>query len=228
MPGVGRLRIYLEQAPKRGFAGALEWPGLDRSGRDEASARAALVAAIPRYRSALGAAAKGVPAGMTVDDLEVVERRTGGAGTDFGIPSIGPRADDEPMDARELRRLSRLLEAAWAAFDAAAKAAAGVELRKGPRGGGRTASKIRDHILEAERAYLFQIGGKVERDVQDDITVIRTAALAALGARARNEPFEMGRRRAPLWAPRYFVRRSAWHSLDHAWEIEDRSGPPLE
>jgi hypothetical protein len=25
------------------------------------------------------------------------------------------------------------------------------------------------------------------------------------------------------WSPRFFVRRSAWHALDHAWEIEDRS-----
>ena len=25
-------------------------------------------------------------------------------------------------------------------------------------------------------------------------------------------------------APRYFVRRAAWHVLDHAWELEDRAG----
>jgi hypothetical protein len=25
------------------------------------------------------------------------------------------------------------------------------------------------------------------------------------------------------WSPRYAIRRSAWHSLDHAWEILDRS-----
>ena len=24
------------------------------------------------------------------------------------------------------------------------------------------------------------------------------------------------------WTPRYFVRRAAWHVLDHAWELEDR------
>jgi hypothetical protein len=27
------------------------------------------------------------------------------------------------------------------------------------------------------------------------------------------------------WTPRYFLRRSAWHALDHAWEIEDRLNP---
>jgi len=25
------------------------------------------------------------------------------------------------------------------------------------------------------------------------------------------------------WLPRYAARRIAWHALDHAWEIEDRS-----
>jgi len=24
------------------------------------------------------------------------------------------------------------------------------------------------------------------------------------------------------WAPRFFLRRLAWHAVDHAWEIEDR------
>ena len=35
--------------------------------------------------------------------------------------------------------------------------------------------------------------------------------------------------RTPLvpkgWPPRYAARRIAWHVLDHAWEMEDRSEP---
>ena len=27
------------------------------------------------------------------------------------------------------------------------------------------------------------------------------------------------------WPPRYAVRRVAWHALDHAWEMEDRTEP---
>ena len=27
------------------------------------------------------------------------------------------------------------------------------------------------------------------------------------------------------WPVRYAARRVAWHALDHAWEIEDRSDP---
>ena len=25
------------------------------------------------------------------------------------------------------------------------------------------------------------------------------------------------------WMPAYFLRRAAWHVLDHAWEIQDKS-----
>jgi hypothetical protein len=28
---------------------------------------------------------------------------------------------------------------------------------------------------------------------------------------------------AKRWTPRYAAQRIAWHALDHAWEIEDRS-----
>ncbi len=46
--------------------------------------------------------------------------------------------------------------------------------------------------------------------------------LAGLGAGARGEIPERGSRGGTLWTPRYFVRRVAWHTLDHAWELEDR------
>ncbi len=29
-------------------------------------------------------------------------------------------------------------------------------------------------------------------------------------------------------APRYAARRIAWHALDHAWEVEDRTEPATE
>jgi hypothetical protein len=32
-----------------------------------------------------------------------------------------------------------------------------------------------------------------------------------------------GPRGGKRWSAPYFVRRAAWHVLDHAWEIEDRS-----
>ena len=32
-------------------------------------------------------------------------------------------------------------------------------------------------------------------------------------------------RRETGWPVRYWVRRAAWHVLDHAWEIEDKTPP---
>ena len=98
---------------------------------------------------------------------------------------------------------------------------------KGPRGGGRDLPKMQLHVLEAEEAYLAQLGSRHPRMSEatpaDRLAVVRETALAALAARATGKPVADPRQSQRLWAPRYFVRRSAWHVLDHAWEIEDRS-----
>jgi DNA-binding response OmpR family regulator len=36
---------------------------------------------------------------------------------------------------------------------------------------------------------------------------------------------ERGPRGGVMWPLRYYIRRSVWHTLDHAWEIEDRVLP---
>jgi hypothetical protein len=46
--------------------------------------------------------------------------------------------------------------------------------------------------------------------------------LEALAAAAHGQLPTRGPRGGVIWAPRYFVRRVAWHVLDHVWEIEDR------
>jgi hypothetical protein len=158
-----------------------------------------------------------------------VEEVKGDAGTEFGIPSVGPGSDDRPATGPTLKRLVALLEAAWAEFDAAAEAAGDRPLRKGPRGGGRDVAKMRDHVIEAEGAYVAAIGGsrpKTDGDPDDALARVREAAREALPAIARGKPVYVSpRRTAALWTPRYYVRRSAWHTLDHAWEIEDRLEP---
>jgi hypothetical protein len=144
----------------------------------------------------------------------------GGSGTDFGVPS-SPEADHDAIDAKELRRLIDILEASWAAFDAAAAAAKGKALRKGPRGGGRTLAKIVEHQLEAERAYLAKLGGTAPKGASAD--AVRAAFLDALEARHRGDLPDTGPRGGARFTAPEAVRRSAWHALDHAWEIEDRS-----
>ncbi len=121
------------------------------------------------------------------------------------------------------------MKACWQAFDEAVRQAAGKELRKGPRGGGRHTEAIIEHVLGAESGYLSAVGWKHRQDdeasLTEQLTQTRQAILKALAAATRGEIPEQGPRGGLRWTPRYFVRRVAWHVLDHAWEIEDRLLP---
>ena len=120
-----------------------------------------------------------------------------------------------------------MLKACWRTFDAAAKTASGKELRIGPRGGGRQLEGVLQHLLESDSGYVNQAGWKFQRGHVDDrdhqLEQTRQAILSALTSSARGEIPAKGPRGGLRWTARYFVRRVAWHTLDHAWEIEDRS-----
>jgi hypothetical protein len=221
------MQTYQEIGAKRAFAGAIDWPGWTRGGRDEDTALQALIDYGSRYATVLGAAASGFRPPKHPSGLQVVERTKGNAGTDFGAPSIAPSADQRPVSPSELRRQIALLKASWAAVARSAKSAARVPLKKGPRGGGRELSAILRHVGEAEASYLHRLGGKHRQGDDTDIAAemkrLRAEILDLLTRRVDGEPIPLGKRTAPLWTPRYFVRRTAWHALDHAWEIEDRA-----
>ncbi len=214
------VAIYLETGVKRVFAGAIEWPGWERSGRDEDTAVEALIASAPRYARALGRSRSDFALPTGVADVSVAERVKGNATTDFGAPGVAPTADERPLGDAETKRQVRLLRAAWAALDGAAAAAGGVALRTGPRGGGRQVDAIVAHVADAEGAYLSKLGGRAAAGADPRVAIAET-----IGARARGEPPARTPRSGVLWTPRYFVRRAAWHALDHAWEIEDRATP---
>jgi hypothetical protein len=221
------IEVYVEETPKRAFASAIDWPGWSRGGRNAEEALATLLTYAPRYAGAIASSEIGFDTPREVYELNVVERLPGDSGTEFGMPSVIPRVASRGLDDAALERLIALLRAVWLAFDGTAEAARGVELRTGPRGGGRDLNKIVAHVFGAERAYLGALGGRNNelRDVHaEEMDVIRKAALDTL--RERHEGFEPTpgpRRKKPLWSLRYFVHRSAWHALDHAWEIEDRA-----
>jgi hypothetical protein len=113
------------------------------------------------------------------------------------------------LDA-EADRLTTLLEHAWLRLDGVV-ASAPVALRKGPRGGGRDRDTIVSHVLEAERAYGRRLGVRIPP--RTPWSEQRAAYAAALRAGAPDG----------TWPARYALRRLAWHVLDHAWEIEDRT-----
>jgi hypothetical protein len=215
-----RIAVTLEIAPKKTFATAADWPGWSRSGKTEGLALEALAAYAPRYAPIAEAEHRRFASRVGVDDLDVVERSAGGAGTEFGVPSLPTRQDARPTDATEAARLAGLVGAAWSFLDRIA-AAAPEELRKGPRGGGRNTSKVVGHVVESDRAYAHEIGVRVREFAPDDVAAVaamRAAILDVLRAARTGEPLA-GRR----WPARYAAHRIAWHALDHAWEIEDRT-----
>lgn len=158
----------------------------------------------------------GFKAPSDLKSLKVIQELDGDAGTDFGVPGLAAKADDRAVDDDELRRLQSALRACWRAFDAAVEHAGKKKLAPGARGGGRDLDKIVSHVVEAEGGYLRMIGLKAEKDH-------RQAILDGLAAAAHGETEKEGPRGGKRWNARYFTRRVAWHVLDHAWEIEDRT-----
>jgi hypothetical protein len=209
-----KVPVAIEAAPKKSFATAVDWPGWSRSGRTEDLAIEALVAYADRY------AAVAKLAGETFDptkavDVEVVDRTSGGGGTEFGVPSNVTKPDRRRTTAADADRLARLVEAAWRTFESVA-ANAPEELRKGPRGGGRNTSRVIEHVRGADEGYAREIGIKLKAPVEG----IRAAVLEALSGPTDGSPLADRR-----WTARYAAHRIAWHALDHAWEIEDRTEP---
>jgi hypothetical protein len=213
------IAVTIEQTPKKAFASAADWPGWSRGGKTEELALEALAAYAPRYAAV---ATDRFPKTVDLDDLEVVERNDGSAGTEFGVPSRPSHLDTRTTGADEAAHLADVVAAAWALFDRIARTAP-ADLRKGPRGGGRDTAKIVAHVMDSDRAYANEMGIKVGEFGPDDhaaIDAMRQAMLDVLRAARDGDPLA-GRR----WPARYAAHRIAWHALDHAWEIEDRTDP---
>jgi hypothetical protein len=221
------IRVVLEVMPKRSFASAIDWPGWSRGGRSEDEALETLLAYAPRYAAVARRAKVAFRPPATARGLDVVEKLSGDGGTEFGVPGKPAASEDEPVSAADLRRMLAVLQASWSVFDAAAKKAVGVELSKGPRGGGRELPKIIEHVREAEVAYLGQLGSRAPAAADESdakpMALLRRTFTDALTAVATGKPVANPRNTRKPWTPRYTVRRAAWHVLDHAWEIQDRS-----
>jgi hypothetical protein len=217
---------YLEVGSTRVFAGALDWPGWCRSARHEEDALEVLLAYGSRYAGVLQGSGVRFTPPAKVATLDVVERLTGDATTDFGAPSIAPKADTRSIDRRWLARNEKILRASWKAFDRAAENVTG-PLEKGPRGGGREVDAIVAHVLGAEASYARMIGAKGKEFEEADAGALRdderALVLEGLERAVTHGIPAVGPRGGKRWSAPYFVRRAAWHVLDHTWEIEDRS-----
>jgi len=221
------MDVYLEIGHSRVFAIAAGWPGWCRGGRSEATALQALRSYAPRYARVMRAGRLSFPASALTADFNVLGRVAGTATTDMGAPDVALPGDDRPVGEAELRRFQRSLRACWRALDAAAEAAAGQALSKGPRGGGRDLAEIVAHARGADELYLGRLGGKPPANPPADpaaaMALTRQTILDTLVLSAQGQLPARGPRGGLRWGPRYLVRRMAWHDLDHAWEIEDRA-----
>ena len=212
------IPVYLEIGAKRVFACAQDWPGWCRSGKTEADALAGLATSAPRYLKVAKIAGLDFPT-VSEADFKIVERLPGSGATDFGVPEKATKADAKAVSPKDGERLARLLDASWTLLDRVV-ATAPSSLRKGPRGGGRDRDEVYAHVVGAENGYSRKIGVRRPEVKPDDaaaLAELRTAMLDAI--RSGVEPETKGK----PWLLRYAARRIAWHVLDHAWEIEDRS-----
>lgn len=214
------MRIILEIGKKRKFvAGAVDWPGLDRSGNSEEEALAKLAAYRPRYVRVAEVAGM-ANAFKRAGAIEVVERVPGSSSTDFwGIAHVPSELEHEVLSAKRLERRLALLQAGWSYLDETAKRVS-AELRPGPRGGGRERDEIINHVYASERSNWSP---KVEVRTPPGIMITpkglkrhRQEFLDAI--RAYNTEGRLARK----WPIQFLVRRTAQHIMDHAWEMEDR------
>ncbi len=184
----------------------------------------ALLAYGPRYAGVLKGSGVRFTPPARASTFEVVERLKGDATTDFGAPSIPPKADARSIDRRWLARQEKILRASWKAFDRAAEGVSG-PLEKGPRGGGREVDAIVAHVVGAEASYARMIGATTRELDEADASAAREERAIVVEAleRAVTDGIPAGPRGGKRWSAPYFVRRAVWHVLDHAWEIEDRS-----
>ena len=146
----------------------------------------------------------------------------GTASTAFGVPDAVSSRDTHPLNAQGAARLAALVEGAWAVLESVA-ANAPAALRKGPRGGGRDRDKVVAHVVSAEASYARRLGLRIPEPAFDDRPAIEAGRVSLLDVLRRPSDGQPLVERG--WPARYAARRIAWHALDHAWEIEDRSEP---
>jgi hypothetical protein len=205
---------------RKSAAFAIDWPGWSRGGSTAERAFATLEAYRARYRPI--AVLAGMEAEFAVaGPLEIVQDKVGTGSTDFWGISFSPSAFEmDPMTDDELERKLALLQAAWTFFDGVALRVS-EEMRKGPRGGGRDRTRIVRHVIRNESEdFAKRVGLRIPEEgaLGDGLPGYREAYLAAIRACHRGEiPFE-----SRSWTLPFLIRHSAFHTMDHAWEMEDK------
>lgn len=109
----------------------------------------------------------------------------------------------------------------WAFFDEV-RTRVSAEMQKGSRGGGRDRDQIVRHAFAAELDWAKRIG----------VLTPGEAMLTDEGLNAHREAYGQAIRdyhaqgklagKVAKWPLRFLIRHTAMHTLDHAWEMEDK------
>jgi hypothetical protein len=212
------IEIVIERGKKKAVAYAPSWPGLSRGASSIDGALEKLANYADRYRgvAALAGLSGEFPSTPT---FKIVEEVPGRGMTDFWGISFAPSTGEQgQMSEEECERKLAILRACWKYFDRVA-ARVSAELKKGPRGGGRDRDQIIRHIFANERDWAKMLA----LDLPED------AMLTAKGrAKHRNayvraiRQYNAAGKSARSWRLQFLLRHTAYHVMDHAWEMEDK------
>ena len=122
------------------------------------------------------------------------------------------------MSNEELERELTLMQACWAFFDDV-RWRVSAEMQRGPRGGGRDRDHIVRHTFGTEQDWAKKIGVLTPQGAMltdEELGAHRDAYCDAIRS------FHSQGKMARTWPLRYLIRHTAFHTLDHAWEMEDK------
>jgi len=215
-----QLRMTLEIGPKGKQVAAVapDWPGLERGAKTGEAAIERVQSYLPRYAQVAKLAGMGGEfAALTT--IDIVEHYAGTGSTDFwGISFAFSSIDRQDLSSAALERELTLLQASWAFFDDV-RVRVSAQMQKGPRGGGRDRDRIVGHTLRAEQDWAAKLGVRTPDGAlltDEGLSVHRDAYRNAIRA------FHAEGKMARTWPLRYLIRHTAYHTLDHAWEMEDK------
>jgi hypothetical protein len=214
------LRVTLEIGPKgkKVAAVAPDWPGLERGAKTGGAAIEQLRSYLPRYAQVAKLA--GMDAEFAaITTVDVIEYYPGTGSTDFwGISFAFSSIDRQDLSSAELERELTLMQACWTFFDGV-RMRVSAEMQKGPRGGGRDRDHIVRHTIRTEHEWAKKVGVPTPQGampIDEGLQAYRDAYRSAIRA------FHAEGKLARTWPLRYLIRHTAYHTLDHAWEMEDK------
>ena len=216
-------RVMLEIGPKgkKVVAVAPDWPGLERGANTGEEAIERLRFYIPRY-SQVAKLAELDAEFDKIKNFKVVEQYPGTGSTDFwGISFAFSGIDRQAMSDKELERELTLMQACWAFFDDV-RGRVPAEMQKGSRGGGRDRYQIVRHTFLAELDWTKKLNLPVELAplLTDEGLMAHRDAYCNAIRDYHSRGILAGK--VSKWPLRYLIRHTAFHTLDHAWEMEDK------